>query len=189
MAKPIIDILGEVPDLSVIEALVPALETLGYDALGAHGIEGRRYFRRQTGGRRSHHLHVFATGAGAAWAHLALRDYLRCHPRECRVYAAAKESAAVTGAYQAAKAPFVSALVDRACDWASARHIVASYNDPSEQLCVDIRRDRFGYVWVMCRRDPEDSHGWRLTGTGGRGFPTAQEARAAAAKECPWIAP
>lgn len=189
-AKPIIDMLGEVADLAQADAMVPGLAGLGYEAMGEFGIPGRRYFRHSEGGQRRHHLHVFQTGATRAWAMLAFRDYLRGHPREAQAYAKAKQAAAAgRETYQTAKADFVEALEARACDWAAKRQILASYNDPTGQLCVDIRRDLSGFTWVACRRDPEDSHGWRLTGPRGDGFDSAAAARTAAAREYPWVQP
>ena len=57
-AKPIIDILIEVPDLAMVENKNSKLESSGYKVKGENGIEGRRYF--QKGGiQRSHQVHVF----------------------------------------------------------------------------------------------------------------------------------
>jgi GrpB-like predicted nucleotidyltransferase (UPF0157 family) len=59
LAKPIIDLLGEVDDLTAIDERSSALERLGYEAMGAYGIEGRRYFRKiNADGVRTHHLHI-----------------------------------------------------------------------------------------------------------------------------------
>ena len=189
IAKPIIDMLGEVAAISAVEAVARRLAGLGYEDMGAHGVPGRRYFRRSEGVCRSHHLHLFAAGSVAAWAHLAVRDYLRSHPREAQGYAAAKRAALTAPCgYRLGKVASVEGLVTRACDWAGRRQIVASQNDPTGRLCVDIRRDRSGFAWVECRRDPEDDHGWRETGRQGGGFATASAARQAAAQTCNWVA-
>lgn len=59
-AKPIIDLLAEVRDLEQVDAQNSALESLGYVAMGAYGIPGRRYFRKDnSAGVRTHHLHNF----------------------------------------------------------------------------------------------------------------------------------
>ena len=60
-------------------------------------------------------------------------------------------------------------------------------NDPDGVRCVDIRLTGTDFGWVECRRDPEDNHGWRLTGMGEGGFSDADAARAAAARQFPWV--
>jgi len=188
-AKPIIDMLGEVLALAEVEAMTAPLEQLGYEAMGAFGIEGRRYFRRMIDGKRTHHLHIFETGSAGAARHLALRDYLRTKPREAQAYIVEKKRAVLTADYQSAKSPFVASLEARALAWAARPRVVSSINDASGTRCVDIQAVPGGFAWVECRRDPEDNHGWRLTGTGERGFDTVAAARAAAAQHCAWVEP
>lgn len=57
-AKPIIDIMPVVKDISRIDKLNPAFEALGYECMGEFGIPGRRYFRKG-GEKRTHQIHVF----------------------------------------------------------------------------------------------------------------------------------
>lgn len=45
-AKPVIDILAEVKDISDADRFSPRLEALGYEAQGENGIEGRRFFQK-----------------------------------------------------------------------------------------------------------------------------------------------
>ncbi|NBB81086.1 MAG: GrpB family protein, partial [Verrucomicrobia bacterium] len=75
-AKPIIDIMLEVGDLTELDACAGNIESLGYEALGELGISGRRYFRK---GRdhRTHQIHAFQTSDPNLLRHLAFRDYLR----------------------------------------------------------------------------------------------------------------
>ena len=40
--------------------MTPKLVALGFEAKGAYGIEGRRYFRRTVEGQRRTHLHVYS---------------------------------------------------------------------------------------------------------------------------------
>lgn len=114
-AKPIIDILVEVPDVARLDALHDALRTLGYQARGENGIAGRRYFVKGAP-QRTHHLHAFRAGSPHAIRHLALRDWLQRHPEACQAYAAAKrQAAAACGGdahrYVALKDEAVKALV------------------------------------------------------------------------------
>lgn len=125
LAKPIIDLLGEARDLSEIKS--PALKTLGYEAMGAYGITGRRYFRKTTGsGVRTHHLHVFAQGSPHIIRHVAFREYLRAHPEVAAAYSALKarlmgEGAVPWETYMDGKDPFVRAVEADACAWYGAR--------------------------------------------------------------------
>ncbi|MEP3278745.1 MAG: GrpB family protein [Stappiaceae bacterium] len=52
-AKPIIDIMLEVRLLTALDQRAEAMRGLGYEVMGAYGINGRRYFRKvdQTGTR------------------------------------------------------------------------------------------------------------------------------------------
>jgi GrpB-like predicted nucleotidyltransferase (UPF0157 family) len=99
-AKPIIDMLPEVPD---IERLGPAdeepalgtplhlaLQELGYDAKGEYGLPGRRYFRKIEGPRHLVHLHCYQRGHPEILRHLAFRDYLRAHRDIAKEYAELK---------------------------------------------------------------------------------------------------
>src|ERR1044071_3828273 len=45
-AKPVIDLLVEVGDVEEVDGRSQAMGSLGYEALGEHGIRGRRYFRK-----------------------------------------------------------------------------------------------------------------------------------------------
>lgn len=123
LAKPIIDMLGVAHSLDVIEAATPALVAAGYEAMGAFGIEGRRYFRKHDGaGVRTHHLHVFAAGSPHIARHLAFRDYLRAHPERAAAYSTLKQTlAADPASYVERKGPFVLAVQAEALAWAAGR--------------------------------------------------------------------
>ena len=121
-AKPIIDLLLEVTDLSEFDTKAAALASLGYIAKGENGISGRRYFYRNTApgsNQRSHHLHVFVRGAPQVGQHLTLRDYLRQNPGAAAEYSALKQRLARqfpsdTHSYQAGKDHFVTQLLQQA---------------------------------------------------------------------------
>jgi GrpB-like predicted nucleotidyltransferase (UPF0157 family) len=123
LAKPVIDILVEVADLDAVESTTPRMAALGYQARGAYGIEGRRYFcKSDAGGTRTHHVHVFEAGQAHARRHLAFRDYLRAHPEKAAAYSQLKAELTRAGkldrkAYQAAKADFVAGLEAEAEAW------------------------------------------------------------------------
>ena len=81
-AKPIIDLLVEVRDLTEVDGQSSAMESLGYEVMGEYGIPGRRYFRKNNQeGIRTYHIHVFVAGLAEAERHLAFRDYMIRSPR------------------------------------------------------------------------------------------------------------
>lgn len=95
-AKPIIDILVVVDSLATIEAKSSAMCELGYEALGEHGIVGRRYFRKNSAnGIRTHQVHSFARGSSDVVRHLAFRDYMRACLEAAQAYSVLKQKLAI----------------------------------------------------------------------------------------------
>lgn len=91
-AKPIIDILIEVVDIQALDERTPAIETLGYEAMGEYGIPQRRYFRRDdASGNRTHQVHAFQAGSAEVHRHLAFRDYMIAHRLAARAYGELKQ--------------------------------------------------------------------------------------------------
>ncbi|MEM8490296.1 MAG: GrpB family protein [Pseudomonadota bacterium] len=84
-AKPIIDMILEVPDLADLDSARRTFLDLGYEVMGEYGIPGRRYFRKG-GDRRTHHIHAFEVGDANVDRHVAFRDYLMAHPAERLAY-------------------------------------------------------------------------------------------------------
>ncbi|WP_417349926.1 GrpB family protein [Ferrimonas sp.] len=97
-AKPVIDMLMQVPSLTELDEVSHRLEALGYLAKGEFGISGRRYFQKG-GAQRSHHLHCYQVGSPDIGRHLAFRDYLRAHPDVARAYGDIKLEAAAMCQY------------------------------------------------------------------------------------------
>lgn len=91
-AKPVIDILLEVSDISALDN--SAMTRVGYIARGENGITGRQYFIKG-GDRRSHQVHAFAVGDIQVLRHLAFRDYLIKNKDIAEEYADIKREAAV----------------------------------------------------------------------------------------------
>lgn len=123
LAKPIIDLLGVVPDLEAMDACSNAMEALGYEVMGAYGISERRYFRKiNPSGQRTHHLHVFATGSPHVERHLAFRDYLRNHTDVAAAYSDLKAQLTKGGnpswdEYIDGKEPFIAKVEGDAVNW------------------------------------------------------------------------
>ena len=75
-AKPVIDIAVATEDVG---AATDALHSIGFRALGEHGIE-RRWAFRQPEGLPATHTYVVEEGSLAWRNHLAVRDALRADP-------------------------------------------------------------------------------------------------------------
>lgn len=120
-AKPIIDIMVGLENFALADSLVPRVTTLGYEYVQKYEavMPLRRYFRRDTNGARSHHLHMVAVG-GEFWErHLLFRDYLRQHPDVAADYAALKRQLAArewhdVNDYADAKTEFIRSIEERA---------------------------------------------------------------------------
>ncbi|MEU7783759.1 GrpB family protein [Amycolatopsis sp. NPDC049159] len=116
-AKPIIDILLEVPDSADEETYVPALEAAGYRlVIREPDWEKHRCFK---GPDTNVNLHVYSPGNGQTPRYRLFRDRLRSHPSELELYAATKrELAARTwkyiGHYADAKTEVVEEIISRA---------------------------------------------------------------------------
>lgn len=88
VAKPILDMLGSCPDVTVLDGLTERLKGLGYESKGEYGLPGRRYCVRYDASRTMDflHLHVFSSGDPELARHLFFRDYLRAHPEASAEY-------------------------------------------------------------------------------------------------------
>lgn len=92
-AKPIIDLLPVFGRLEACEDARQHIEQLGYEWMGAFGLPGRRYVRRNDPetGKRLVQAHCYAAGSTEIARHLAFRDALR-------------QNAALRAAYSSVKA-------------------------------------------------------------------------------------
>lgn len=124
-AKPIIDLMVVVRDVTLVDALAAQFEALGYEYLGEFGMAGRRYLRKG-GAERTHQIHVFdLKSEHHIVRHLALRDYLRAHPAACAAYAELKRKLAAQFPYDIAgycdgKDALVQELELKALAWYNA---------------------------------------------------------------------
>ncbi|MBD5637813.1 GrpB family protein [Clostridium botulinum] len=125
-AKPIIDIMPVVKDITKVDKYNKAFEDLGYEPKGEFGIVGRRYFRKGLE-NRTHQIHVFEkSSSNDIERHLAVRDYLRTHPEDAFEYGELKSRLATMfpddiGAYCDGKDCFVKELERKALEWNSSR--------------------------------------------------------------------
>ena len=117
-AKPIIDMLVEVKDITKIDVQSSALEALGYEAMGEFGISGRRFFRKG----RTHHIHSFEVGSPQRERHLAFQDYMITHSEAAQEYSELKRKLAKKypdniEAYMDEKDGFIKAMDLKAAKW------------------------------------------------------------------------
>lgn len=93
-AKPIIDIMPVVKNISLVDAHDKEFEALGYECRGEFGIPGRRFYAKG-GDDRTHHIHIFELGNQTdIRRHLALRNYLASHPAKAEEYGNLKKQLA-----------------------------------------------------------------------------------------------
>jgi GrpB-like predicted nucleotidyltransferase (UPF0157 family) len=119
LAKPVIDILLEVPSLSAARrSLIPVFNNpkCEYWEYSDHMIF---IVRKEIMGERTHHIH--ASGAGFFRERVAFRDYLRSHMEEARRYAALKYDLAARYAidretYTSGKADYIRAVTAKALE-------------------------------------------------------------------------
>ena len=122
-AKPIVDLLVEVRDITQVDGQSSAMESLGYEVMGEYGIPGRRYFRKDNQeGVRTHHIHVFEVGATDVERHLAFRDYMMAYPEEAQRYSELKRQLAEEhpqrpDGYIDGKDGFIKEIDRRAAQW------------------------------------------------------------------------
>ena len=143
-AKPIIDMLPIVLDISAVDKSSSAMEAIGYEVKGEYGIPFRRYFQKDKA-IRTHNVHVFEKDDVEIDKHLLFRDWMRTHQDDRDAYAtlkimlAAKYPNDIT-AYCLGKDEFIvniitktgfnklslrKALTDR--EWQAARHFRQKY--------------------------------------------------------------
>ena len=115
-AKPIIDIDIVIRDYSVFDAVVSALQAIGYFHEGDLGIAGREAFKYDGKDHlQKHHLYVCPQNSAELKRHIAFRDYLRSHPEAVREYSRIKEEGAALfpndiEKYIEHKAPFIQKI-------------------------------------------------------------------------------
>lgn len=122
VAKPIIDMLIEVPSLQrVHDTIAPLLERHGYEYFWRPSWrdnltpEYTWFIKRDAQGRRTHHLHMLPPDA-PQWDRLLFRDHLAAHPQVAQAYASLKRQLVDADpddriAYARAKSHFIEAVM------------------------------------------------------------------------------
>jgi GrpB-like predicted nucleotidyltransferase (UPF0157 family) len=116
-AKPIVDIVLEVPDSSDESSYLPDLEAAGYRVVIR---EPEWYEHRMFKGPDTNvNLHTFTAGFAEVDTMLLFRDYLRVSAEDCELYARTKRELAAYPSkyvqqYADAKTAVVQGIVERA---------------------------------------------------------------------------
>lgn len=118
-AKPIIDIMPVVRDITRVDVFNPAMIELGYEPRGEWGIPGRRYFSKRSDVQRTHHVHTFAQDSPEVARHLDFRDFLSARPEAARQYgelklALARQFPHDIDGYMAGKDGFIKEIIRKA---------------------------------------------------------------------------
>lgn len=97
-AKPIIDIMIVVDDITQIDNYNHFMENYGYRVRGENGIKGRRYFVKlssDNSGNHTHHIHIYQKGNPHVSDELMFRDYLRIDNEAFKEYERIKMEASL----------------------------------------------------------------------------------------------
>ncbi|CAN5149925.1 hypothetical protein BH11PAT3_BH11PAT3_2600 [soil metagenome] len=120
-AKPEIDILIGLDDLSDAEKCVEPLKEIGYPYYKRfeENTPDRRYFRKSEGITPLVHVHMYEILSATYKDHILFRDTLRAHPKIAKQYENLKKmlleaSGGDRGVYQAGKAEFIQKVIDEA---------------------------------------------------------------------------
>ncbi len=92
-AKPIIDMIPVVADITQVDARNPFMVALGYEVKGESGMLFRRFFQKGTP-QPAFNIHVFEQGNSEIERHLKFRDWMRAHPKDKDAYAQLKQELA-----------------------------------------------------------------------------------------------
>ncbi|SCY10482.1 GrpB family protein [Alkaliphilus peptidifermentans] len=129
-AKPVIDILIEVKDISKINSYNKLMENEGYIAKGEYGLEGRRFFLKGIY-NRTHHIHIYQVGNPEVTRHLNFRDYMIAHPKDAAAYGDLKNQLVekfkhdIDG-YCDGKDAFIKDIEIKSKEWAKKIHFIKS---------------------------------------------------------------
>jgi GrpB-like predicted nucleotidyltransferase (UPF0157 family) len=124
-AKPTIDILVVVDEISGVLDRRSVLAELGYGYRpGSFADDEHLFFRKVSGGRRTHHLHVLASSSPKPESCRLFRDYLIMNGDAATRYEEAKRALALKyanerGPYIVEKVDVVSELLSEAFRWRS----------------------------------------------------------------------
>lgn len=143
-AKPIIDMIPVVRDVTKVDIYNSAMEHLGYQAMGEYGIPLRRFFQKGSE-LKTHNVHVFEQNNPEIDRHIKFRDWMRTHPEDMQAYADLKKSLATQFpedrfSYCLGKVDFIAAI-EKKTAWCDFRFVKAL--TPQEWQAVQHFRDTY----------------------------------------------
>jgi GrpB-like predicted nucleotidyltransferase (UPF0157 family) len=111
-AKPLIDMIAAVDDLSVYKELIAPLTTLGYEFMPERVFADRIFFPKGPRENRTHHLSLVVKNSAGWRDPIVFRDYLAEHSETRDAYQKLKQNLAIKyandrRAYTAAKSAFI----------------------------------------------------------------------------------
>ncbi|MBW7474733.1 GrpB family protein [Paenibacillus oenotherae] len=118
-AKPTIDIMVGVEELTEVDEWVEPLRRIGYEHVVHREFPSRRFFRKGQWRAGTDHLHIYKY-RGLEWNNnILFRDYLIKHPEVRRQYDQLKKELAEKhrndrAAYTNAKHPFITDIIEKA---------------------------------------------------------------------------
>ncbi len=89
-AKPIIDMIPVVRDITEVDPRNSNMQNLGYEVKGEFGFFLRRFFVKSN----SFNIHVFEKGNPEIERHINFRDWMRTHPNDRQAYENLKKNLA-----------------------------------------------------------------------------------------------
>lgn len=121
-AKPTIDMMPVVQDISIVDTFNDEMIGLGYTPLGENGIKGRRFYTKGVT-QRTHHVHIYQSDDRQNIdRHLSFKEYLIAHPESAKAYEKIKIELAQQfsedrAAYTEGKNEFIADLEKNAFEW------------------------------------------------------------------------
>lgn len=155
-AKPIIDMIPVVQDITAVDSSNVNMQKLGYDIKGEFGFFLRRFFVKNN----AFHIHVFEYGNPEIDRHLNFRHWMRTHPDDKQQYEDLKKDLASqfsndSTSYCIGKDEFI-AEIDEKAGWRRVR-VVKAFTDQEWETIKRYRRtyffDKFStkdpYTWTF----------------------------------------
>ncbi|MEH6942258.1 GrpB family protein [Bacillus sp. JJ722] len=118
-AKPTLDIMMGVHELSEVEESIEKLKHIGYEYVFHKEFPSRRFFRKGKWRAGTHHLHVYKYESEEWINNLLFRDFLRTHPVQLKQYYQLKIELAQKYrndrvSYTKAKESFIQSIIKKA---------------------------------------------------------------------------
>lgn len=162
-AKPVIDMIPVVIDITKVDQSTAKMQDLGYIAKGENGMLFRRFFQIKSPARTVN-VHIFEQGSPEITRHLKFRDWMCTHEEDRRAYEELKYNLAQKFpddilAYCFGKDKFVAAI-DKKTGYSGLRAVMAL--TPTEWSAAKKTRQKYffdkidikdPYTWTFDHKD------------------------------------